>query len=902
MAQVPTEGSTAELSGTFGKIGPYRVLKRLGAGGMGEVFLAYDERLDRQVAIKRIRSDAGASPDRRERFRREARVAAQLNHPALVQIYDVLAEGDVSYIVMEYVEGTNLRQLLEEEPLTVDEAVVVARDVAAGLAEAHRQGIVHRDLKSENILVAPSGHAKISDFGIAKSLLKGTEEPLTALGHVIGTYRAMSPEQARGEEVDHRSDLFSLGVLLYESLTGKSPFEAGNELATIHRIIRDRQTPAREVVPAVPAELSELVDRLLRKDPGLRPQDTGEVLRELEALGPKGSGSGSGLGPGLGNGVSADRTLVEPALPLRSPSRTGQTGKGTFAPARAPLRIAAALLVLVAASVAAYLSLHRPAAALYVAVLPPKVDPIDNDSDKNLELPQLLASGVRSSLVRALASLDGVSPKATEDVAGTSGSAIQVARAVAADEVVVPRLSCHAATCRITLDRIRGKDGVLLGSESFEVPRDNPYLAARAAANQLRRIYPEYGLRPHDPGLDVSREDFMEFLRLRQRFEDRREASLAPILEGLAALRSRSPRFLDAYLLEAVVARNQFLTSRDPRDLAHALELAQEARDLAPDDPQPLFTRFVVALDGGQLATAEQALGDLERLMPGDPAVLEYRAQLLYTRGQAREAIAAMQEAVRQRPSWKRLYKLAFFQQQQGETEGARLTLRRLLATLPGNLDGLSLLASLELMSGDARRAVQLYGEIVRRSPGLTEISNLGLAYFVLGNYAEAAKVFRRAAAQAPGNALVLLNLADSTLLAGRQAEAAGIYRRIVELIAQDPAAASNPQYLTVKGQALAHLGDGPGAVTAVQEAFARAPNSASVAYEASLIYALLSEDNSALVNAKKALELGYEPRWFGFPWFARLRTHPDLQALLSRTGKVNTPLNTPLNTPPSRP
>jgi tetratricopeptide (TPR) repeat protein/predicted Ser/Thr protein kinase len=887
MAQVPTEGSTAELSGTFGKIGPYRVLKRLGAGGMGEVFLAYDERLDRQVAIKRIRSDAGASPDRRERFRREARVAAQLNHPALVQIYDVLAEGDVSYIVMEYVEGTNLRQLLEEEPLTVDEAVVVARDVAAGLAEAHRQGIVHRDLKSENILVTPSGHAKISDFGIAKSLLKGTEEPLTALGHVIGTYRAMSPEQARGEEVDHRSDLFSLGVLLYESLTGKSPFQAENELATIHRIIRDRQTPAREVVPAVPAELSELVDRLLRKDPGLRPQDTGEVLRELEALGPKGSGTGFGNGV---NGVSTDETLAEPVRPLRSPSRTGQTATGTFAPARAPLRIAAALLVLIAGSVAAYMALHRPAAALYVAVLPPKVDPIDNDLDKNLELSLLLASGVRSSLVRALASLDGVSPKATEDVAGTSGSAVQVARAVAADEVVVPRLSCHAATCRITLDRIRGKDGVLLGSESFEVPRDNPYLAARAAANQLRRIYPEYGLRPHDPGLDVSREDFTELLRLRQRFEQRRESSLAPILEGLAAIRGRSPRFLDAYLLEAVVARNQFLTSRDARDLAHALELAQEARDLAPTDPQPLFTKFAVALDGGQLATAEQALGDLERLTPGDPAVLEYRAQLLYTRGQAREAIAAMQEAVRQRPSWKRLYKLAFFQQQQGETAGARLTLRRLLATLPGNLDGLSLLANLELTSGDARRAVQLYGEIVRRSPGLTEIGNLGLAYFVLGNYAEAAKVFRRAAEQAPGNALVLLNLADSTLLAGRQAEAAGIYRRIVELIAQDPAAASDPQYLTVKGQALAHLGDGPGAVTAVQEAFARAPNSASVAYEASLIYALLGEDNSALVNARRALELGYEPRWFAFPWFDRLRAHPELQALLSRTGRVATP------------
>ena len=228
-----------------GKIGPYELLRRLGAGGMGEVFLAYDERLDRQVAIKRIRSDKSATSERRERFRREARVAARLNHPAIVQVYDVLAEGDVDSIVMEAVEGTDLRTLIGGRPLPLEAAVVIARDVADGLAEAHRQGIVHRDLKSENVLVTPAGRAKITDFGIAKRLLAGkTEDSLTAIGHVMGTYRAMSPEQARGEEVDHRSDLFSFGILLYEMLTGKIPLR-GRERAGDAEPDRPRPADAR---------------------------------------------------------------------------------------------------------------------------------------------------------------------------------------------------------------------------------------------------------------------------------------------------------------------------------------------------------------------------------------------------------------------------------------------------------------------------------------------------------------------------------------------------------------------------------------------------------------------------------------------------------------------------------
>src|SRR5215210_4257890 len=395
-----------------GRIGPYQVLKRLGMGGMGEVLLAHDERLDREVAIKRIRADTGASAERRERFRREARVAAKLNHPAIVQIYDVLTEGDVNYIVLEYVEGTNLRRLLDDGPLPVGEAAIIGRDVAEGLAEAHRQGILHRDLKTENVLVTPAGRGKISDFGIAKSLLKGrTEDSLTALGHVIGTYRAMSPEQARGAEVDPRSDLFSLGVLLYEALTGVSPFEAENELAMLNRIVYDRQVPVREVAPAVPRGLSDLVDRLLQKDPLLRPRSAEEVARALAELAPG----------GLGTAGSA--TLVEPMLrpsfaaPAPSAASSPYGAVTARRPALRTLLWAGLPLALILGLAAAWQAFRPPAEPLYVAVLRPEI----GARSGGVEL-DLMTSGVRTALVRGLMSLDGISPKAFEEIDPVAGS------------------------------------------------------------------------------------------------------------------------------------------------------------------------------------------------------------------------------------------------------------------------------------------------------------------------------------------------------------------------------------------------------------------------------------------------------------------------------------------------
>ncbi len=264
------------------KIGPYRVEEKIGVGGMGEVYKAYDDRLDRWVAIKRIRGDRDEAAENRERFQREARATAQLNHAAIVHLYDIFQDGDSDCIVMEYVQGLTLDKLIKNGPLEPLQVSSLGHEIATGLSEAHANGIIHRDLKVENVIVTPKGHAKILDFGLARPLLKNElDTSLTGKGQLVGTSRTMSPEYVSGEEIDHRSDLFSLGVLLYEAATSHSPFKAHNTLATLKQVMLHRQTPAHLVNSNVPEELSDIIERLLEKDPADRPQTAQEVADEF---------------------------------------------------------------------------------------------------------------------------------------------------------------------------------------------------------------------------------------------------------------------------------------------------------------------------------------------------------------------------------------------------------------------------------------------------------------------------------------------------------------------------------------------------------------------------------------------------------------------------------------------
>jgi len=853
------------------RIGPYRILSRLGAGGMGEVFLAIDERLDRRVALKRIRPTGEPTPDRRERFRREARLAARLNHPAIVQIYDVLTDGDAEILVFEYVEGATLRRLVDLAPLSPERVAALGRDIAEGLAEAHRQGIVHRDLKSENVLVTAAGRAKVADFGVAKGQLEGDD--LTATGMVVGTTRAMSPEQARGEPADFRSDLFSLGVLLYEALGGRSPFAGGNQLSTLQRVLHDDPKPLTLAVPAVPQGFSDLVHRLLAKEPHLRPRSATEVAAALAAWADDPTSTDE-----QPTWIESPQGRTAAAIPPTEAKISSASGGRLL-----PRHLVAALAVLLAlgGGVAIYLAVQAPPPPLEVAVLAPEIGPTGAGRAEV----DLLAAAVRDAALRQLGELTGVAPKAPEEVDAVRGPASTVARAVAASELIASRLDCRAASCRLTLRRIRGADGALLGSESLDVPIDDLALASHAVASQVARVFADRKPRPGSPELGASSADLAELLQLRREIE----APAGPALDGAllraAALRARAPRFVDAYLLEADAERIAFLRSRERHHLDAAYVRLKEARAIAPESPESFRFEVLVALAGGEPARAAQALDGFLARSPGDPRGLEYGALVANAQGKPREALAKLRAAAHDYPSPQRLRNLAMLEAAQGEIEAAREHLDQVIREVPDDPQGLSTLAGLELASGDPARAEALYARIVRSEPRLVPLTNLGLARMLLGRHQEAAVSFEQAAALAPANPLVTLNLADAWELLGRHREATDKYAEVVAAISGD-ASATDPQYRSALAQALAHLGRGPEAVEAIQEALRLAPKDSQVAYEAALVYALLGEESSALTNARRALALGYEPRWFGFPWFTALRARPDFRALLgSRAG-----------------
>jgi serine/threonine protein kinase len=271
------------------RIGPYEVVAALGAGAMGEVFRARDTRLHREVAIKILPPTYSRDPDRLRRFEQEARAAALLSHPNILAVHDVGVHDDAPYIVSELLEGETLRARLARSPFLPRKAIECALQIAHGLAAAHAKGVVHRDLKPENIFLTADGGAKILDFGIAK--LKGhvvadggaeTAAIGTEPGVLLGTAGYMAPEQVRGEPADHRSDIFSLGAVLYEMIGGQRPFRGRSAVETMNAILTEEPRRLIELGPAVPPALDWLVARCLEKDPGDRFQSTQDLAISLE--------------------------------------------------------------------------------------------------------------------------------------------------------------------------------------------------------------------------------------------------------------------------------------------------------------------------------------------------------------------------------------------------------------------------------------------------------------------------------------------------------------------------------------------------------------------------------------------------------------------------------------------
>jgi serine/threonine protein kinase len=314
-------------------LGHYRIEAKLGEGGMGVVYRAFDTHLDRPVAIKILRADATTSPERKRRFAQEAKAVSALNHPNIIHIYDISSSGDTEFIAMEIVAGKTLHQLIGKNDLSLRDTLKYSIQIADALARAHSAGIVHRDLKPANIIIDEDGRVKLLDFGLAKltektvdseaatATMTAEDAPLTEEGSIVGTVSYMSPEQAEGRKVDARSDIFSFGSVLYEMVTGRRPFEGATKMSTISAILQKEPPPPGSLAPNLPAELEKIILRCLRKDRDRRTQHIDDIRLALEELRDDSASGGRSLASkGSDQAPAGDSDSVKTAKPEEPPA------------------------------------------------------------------------------------------------------------------------------------------------------------------------------------------------------------------------------------------------------------------------------------------------------------------------------------------------------------------------------------------------------------------------------------------------------------------------------------------------------------------------------------------------------------------------------------------------------
>ena len=872
-------------------ISHYEIRRQLGAGGMGSVYEAVDQRLGRRVALKFLAGSLLESADARARFEREARAISLLNHPNIGTLYDFENAGGYAFLVLELLPGGTLRDRLDAirtagQAVPIPVAIDWAGQLAAGLGHAHRKGIVHRDVKPANVLFDEEDRLKITDFGLAK--LRESAR-LTGTGTTMGTAAYTAPEQAIGHgEADHRADIFSLGVVLYEILSGDLPFKADTQLGTLHKVLNSPPEPLRARNPDVPEDLELVVKRCLDKNADGRFPTTDHLIAELRRL------------AGATQPWSRTDTLAGIPLPPPAPAH-GDDASTIYAPApRASVfrtgrrwwLLAALSVLLAVAGAILYEPLSRWLSGTpgerKLAVLP-----FENTGGD--ETAEAFARGLTETLTAAVTQIRSArrtlwvvpaSDLRSQDVA----SADAARRAFGVNLAVTGSIRRDRDRVRVTINLVdagatRQISSRILEAATNELPGLERRLLAALAEMLELELSPADGFRASGTEVAAAYDAYVLGRGFLQRFD--RPGHLDLAVHHLETALRADPDYPMALagLGEALLVRYDL--SRELSWLNRSRSLNQRAAALDPELAQAfvnlclLYTRtarFEEAIAAGRRALEIDSLnGDACRALAG-----AYDQS-----GQHAKAEETYQSAIDLQPgSWLAHKDLGVYCFHKGRLREAEREFRKVIELTPDNEWGYRNLAAVFQSSGRYGEAEALLKQAVEAGATAVNLSNLGSLYFALGRYEEAARALERAVALAPEDAIIRGNLGDAyRAIAGSRELADAAYLQAIE-IGQRKLAVSRADAVLLTGLAVysAKIGRHDDALAYVQEAAQTGNLAFNLKYQCAVVHLLAGRRDAALAMLEEAIAGGYPaPEMARDPDLVPLRSEPRFLRLVSR-------------------
>ncbi len=870
------------------RFGTHEIVARIGAGGMGEVWRARDTRLDREVALKVLPAATLTDETARARLLREARVASKLNHPHVCTIHEVGEAEGQAFIAMELVEGQSLATRLSGGALPLEQVLLYGQQVADALAHAHEKGVVHRDLKSANVVLTPEGRAKVLDFGLAKRLVgedlseatTASHDALTTPGTLAGTLAYMAPEQLRGQAADARSDIWALGVMLYEMATGRRPFQGPTGFALSLAILNE---PPTALPPTTSGELRVVIERCLAKEPGQRYQHAGEVRASLETA--------------RSGGI----------LPLPQPAKS--------APSRRLWRPASAALLLLVAVLAAFdvgglgLRLLRAAREIWGPGPPPgrppvvAVLPLTNLTGQSEY--DATAVGIAEVVVAGLSAIDGIqvlSRRATTGYRDRKDDLSKVARELDAVYLVDGVLQRSEEHLRVSFSLVRGPSSVVAWSGTFDGAFPQLFeLQSRVAegvAGALRVSIspPERARIQASPTASrLAWDEYTAALALLDRQD--RPGNVAAAVSRLDAALGVDPRFARAHAAMARACQALYDETGEVSWADRARDSAQEALRLEPGDVEVRQALARILADRGRTTEAIDELKRALALKPGSDRTRRLLSEVLVDAGQPDAALDEARQAIALGPdNADNHMALGWVHFSVGRFRDAAAAYRRATELRPDSAWAYQMLGTSLHMAGDLGAAVAPYKEAIRLAPDARAWANLGAVYYTTGRLADAVRAYEEAARIEPGSGTIRRALGDARARSGAAPAAKADWTAALEL--SRVALRVNPRderQLTNAAICLAKLGQKDAALSVAGEALATGKASAHAHYGAAVVHALAGDAPGALALLEKAFAVGASASQArDDDDFTTLRARPEFLKLLERAAAATKEVTRP--------